>query len=479
MWFQRSRSKWLVDGDRNTKYYHIKPTQRIRSNQITLIKDANGLWTDKAEKIGKLFKDFYQDLFTKDLDTYQWLDTVNKFPNLSAEVMAKLNSPIDNGEVKKALFNMAPWKAPDPDSFPAGFFQKSWSMMSDNMCNFIQKLWNNPASIKEVNQTELIFIPKVNLPTQDPISPYIFVIYIDKLSHMIMGSVESSKWKGFKEANELGKCLGMPITGRSPKSKDFNHILENIRNKLSTGMLVIYLLQKCIKEIHKIQRNFNWGHKDEEKHIHGVNWKTIMHLKQVGGLGFCNLNFMNKACLSKLVWKLMSGENNLWSQVVKAKYDRENNNLVTVSAKPNDSGLWKQIDNIWPVLQEMAYWDIGNGNSVSIWKDCWLKSGHLINMEEINSSALQLVKVSDLVDINKEWNLSLLHSFLDMETIEEITAIHPPRDYHGEDACLWKGTANGFFTISNAYNHTCNVTQDGGNTKSWKQIWRSKVPERI
>ncbi|XP_058750605.1 uncharacterized protein LOC131623586 [Vicia villosa] len=36
--------------------------------------------------------------------------------------------------------------------------------------------------------------------------------------------------------------------------------------------------------------------------------------------------------------------------------------------------------------------------------------------------------------------------------MDEIIAIHPPRSYHGDDVVLWKGTHNGSFTISSAYN---------------------------
>ncbi|XP_058780637.1 uncharacterized protein LOC131654707 [Vicia villosa] len=45
MWFQRSRSKWLADGDKNIKYYHLKTITRRRRNKTVMLKTSNGDWT--------------------------------------------------------------------------------------------------------------------------------------------------------------------------------------------------------------------------------------------------------------------------------------------------------------------------------------------------------------------------------------------------------------------------------------------------
>jgi hypothetical protein len=43
MWYQRSRAKWLQDGDRNTRYYHLKTVSRRRRNNIIMLKNDSGL----------------------------------------------------------------------------------------------------------------------------------------------------------------------------------------------------------------------------------------------------------------------------------------------------------------------------------------------------------------------------------------------------------------------------------------------------
>ncbi|KAK4480848.1 hypothetical protein RD792_011700, partial [Penstemon davidsonii] len=48
LWFQKSRVKWLVEGDRNTKFYHMTTVCRRRNNKVVALK-IDGEWqTDDA-----------------------------------------------------------------------------------------------------------------------------------------------------------------------------------------------------------------------------------------------------------------------------------------------------------------------------------------------------------------------------------------------------------------------------------------------
>lgn len=64
MWFQRSREKWLSDGDRNMKYYHLKTVSRRRGNKILMLKDNSGSWIADREQLKELVNDYYKNLFS-------------------------------------------------------------------------------------------------------------------------------------------------------------------------------------------------------------------------------------------------------------------------------------------------------------------------------------------------------------------------------------------------------------------------------
>jgi hypothetical protein len=49
MWFQRSRAKWLIDGERNTRYYHLKTVSRRRRNNTLMLKNEDGEWVEEIE----------------------------------------------------------------------------------------------------------------------------------------------------------------------------------------------------------------------------------------------------------------------------------------------------------------------------------------------------------------------------------------------------------------------------------------------
>ena len=44
IWQQRSKVQWMGLGDRNTKYFHSKASERKKKNTINKIMDENGNW---------------------------------------------------------------------------------------------------------------------------------------------------------------------------------------------------------------------------------------------------------------------------------------------------------------------------------------------------------------------------------------------------------------------------------------------------
>jgi len=44
IWQQRSKVQWMGLGDRNTKYFHSKASERKKKNTINKIMDKNGNW---------------------------------------------------------------------------------------------------------------------------------------------------------------------------------------------------------------------------------------------------------------------------------------------------------------------------------------------------------------------------------------------------------------------------------------------------
>ncbi|XP_075663330.1 uncharacterized protein LOC142632897 [Castanea sativa] len=64
MWSQRSRVAWLKDGDRNTRFFHNKASQRRRRNYIRDLFDLSGQWTTQSDRVVDIAVNFYQQLFT-------------------------------------------------------------------------------------------------------------------------------------------------------------------------------------------------------------------------------------------------------------------------------------------------------------------------------------------------------------------------------------------------------------------------------
>ena len=77
------------------------------------------------------------------------------------EIMCK---PYSNEEIKEALFQMGPTKAPCLDGFPAFFYQKHWTMLQDDICQAVRNFLEGGEIPYGLCDTTIVLIPKVSKP---------------------------------------------------------------------------------------------------------------------------------------------------------------------------------------------------------------------------------------------------------------------------------------------------------------------------
>ena len=105
MWKQRSRIMWLTEGDRNTRFFHFRASQRCRRNYISKLKNQDGQFTDNQVEMGVMATDFYRTLYTSEgtVNMNLVLDTVPT--KVTTAMNESLVALFYKGEIKRALFS--------------------------------------------------------------------------------------------------------------------------------------------------------------------------------------------------------------------------------------------------------------------------------------------------------------------------------------------------------------------------------------
>lgn len=69
IWFQKSREKFIVHGDRNTKFFHTSTVIRRRRNRIKMLKADDGSWVTDTVALENMTIEYYRCLYSmEDVD---------------------------------------------------------------------------------------------------------------------------------------------------------------------------------------------------------------------------------------------------------------------------------------------------------------------------------------------------------------------------------------------------------------------------
>ena len=162
----------------------------------------------------------------------------------------RLLRPVDDLEIKKALFSMHPHKSPGPDGMSPLFFQKCWSIVGMDICIAVKEFFSSSKILKAVNHTLISLIPTIKNPTS--IAHY-RPISLCNVVYKIISKVLSDRIKVC-----LPKCIsesqsafikGRQILDNIVIAHECMHCLKNLRSGRESYMAVKLDMAKAFDRV--------------------------------------------------------------------------------------------------------------------------------------------------------------------------------------------------------------------------------------
>ncbi|GMI79837.1 hypothetical protein HRI_001653000 [Hibiscus trionum] len=164
-WAQRSRTLWLSQGDKNTKFFHARASNRNKKNLITGLYDANSNWCTSEPDLMNIASAYFQNLFTTSNPQISNIILDKIHPSINSSMNENLLKAFTKEEILHAFKDIDPRKAPGFDGLPSSFFRQHWDTVGDDVINLCINLLNGNTDMASVNKTILVLIPKVQDPT--------------------------------------------------------------------------------------------------------------------------------------------------------------------------------------------------------------------------------------------------------------------------------------------------------------------------
>ena len=163
-WCQRSKAHWLKEGDRNTKYFHARASERRKQNTILGIWDKFDSWCGDQYSIAGAAISYFEEIYTTSWPN-QIKEVTNLIPVKVTEGMnLELTRSFTKEEVLSTLKQLHPNKSLGLDGMSALLFQKYWSIVGNNVTNLVLNVLNSGMSMAEINKTNIALVPKCKNP---------------------------------------------------------------------------------------------------------------------------------------------------------------------------------------------------------------------------------------------------------------------------------------------------------------------------
>jgi hypothetical protein len=160
-WYQRSKAKHLLEGDANTKYFHLLANGHHRKTRIFQLPDGDNIISGD-EELKKHITTYYRGLFVRPEESSITLDCGcrDDIPQVTLEENRILVEEFMEDEVRKAVFQMEHNKVSGPDSFLVEFYQVLWDLIKNDLMALFTKFHKGNLPLYSLNFRTIILLPK-------------------------------------------------------------------------------------------------------------------------------------------------------------------------------------------------------------------------------------------------------------------------------------------------------------------------------
>jgi hypothetical protein len=329
-------------------------------------------------------------------------------------------------------------------------------------------------------------------------------IFVSKGVHRNFIAQVKNQW-GFRQLSQGVKYLGVPLFLSRNKSKDFAYVKEKLEARtngwkskslswMGRATLIkavaqsspLYTMSTCklpkklCNDMDGVVRKFWWSPKKSGNKCYSpMAWKELCQPLSVGGLGFRSFESFNEAMIAKLAWWVLSGRDSFCVTVLKAKY-HVGSNWLNAPPPRSASFVWRGIEGAKALVARGACKLVGSGASILVWSDPWVPG--LSNFKPLPKASLEEIPclaVSQLMNHAKsDWNLGILKSLFDKDTIQAIQNI-PKWNINQLDKWIWVKSSNGEFSVKSAFKEVIHEDFDPEINVVMNQIWKSNLHQRL
>lgn len=159
---QRSRIRFLQEGDANTKYFHLQACHRNRKNVIPSVQ-SEGTWLSDEQAKADAFFEYYNAILGKPFTRVRSVLLDGLLPQLD---LSGIDACFSEEEVWATIKEMPSDRAPGPNGFTGLFYKVSWAIIKTDVMNAVNALWSLDArSFNLLNDALLVLLRKNTTPS--------------------------------------------------------------------------------------------------------------------------------------------------------------------------------------------------------------------------------------------------------------------------------------------------------------------------